>query len=236
MIEEAVIAKLLGSGYGRGKVEQIRKKNDVIIHTSNFGRRIQIMGKSNAKRQTQTQIEKLIEDLQKTTRVEIDLRNSERPVGAIREILKHFGKDLNKLVEGEDCQASMQIKRRKLEVRGEKEAVCKVLNKVEEFLKTLPNTPRNTNVDKECPVCFADVEDPYLLTLCGHAYCSDCITQYVNNIFDSVKSADMFPQTCMFDKCESPVIKEDYSKLLNTEQLQKLYLASLECFLIGNPK
>ena len=241
MIEEAAGAKLLGSRYSRGKIKQIQKKNDVMVRTSNFGRRIQIMGKSNDKRQTRTQIEKLIEDLQKTTRLDIDLRN--RPVGAIREILKHYGKDLNKLVEGEDCQASMQIRRRKLEVQGEKEAVYKVQSKVEEFLKRLPNTRGDTEVDKECPVCFADVEKPHFLTLCGHAYCSECITQYVNDIFDSVKSADMFPQKCMFiihkqDKqdheCESPVIKEDYVAFLNTEQLQKLYRASLECFLIGN--
>ena len=232
MIEEAAVAKLLGSRYSRGKIKQIQKKNDVMVRTSNFGRRIQIMGKSNDKRQTRTQIEKLIEDLQKTTRLDIDLRN--RPVGAIREILKHYGKDLNKLVEGEDCQASMQIRRRKLEVQGEKEAVYKVQSKVEEFLKRLPNTRGDTEVDKECPVCFADVENPHFLTLCGHAYCSECITQYVNDIFDSVKSADMFPQKCMFEQCESPVIMQDYTTLLNTEELQKLYRASLECFLIGN--
>ena len=225
----------MSSGYGRGKVKQIQKKNDTIIRTSNFSRRIEITASSEAKLQARAQIEKLIEDLQKTTHLEIDLRNSDRPVGAIREILKHFGKDLNKLVEGEDCQASMEIRRRKLVLHGAKEAVNKVQNKVEEFLKTLPNSRRETNADNECPVCFADIEDPYLLTLCGHAYCSACITQYLNNIFDSVRTADMFPQKCMCEECESPVIKEDYATLLNTEQVQKLYRVSLECFLIGNP-
>ena len=234
LIEDAGVAKLLSRGYGRTKVRQIQKKNDVIIQTSNFGRRIQITARPNAKLQARVQIEKLIEELQKTSFSEIDLGHSDRPVGAIREILKHFGKDLSKLVEEEDCQASMEIRRRKLVLHGVKEAVNKVENKVEEFLKTLPNSQREENVN-ECPVCLADIEDPYLLTLCGHAYCSACISQYLNNVFDSVKSADMFPQKCMSDKCESPVIKEDYLALLNTDQVEKLYRVSLECFLIGNP-
>jgi ATP-dependent RNA helicase DHX8/PRP22 len=234
VIEDAGIARLLSTGYGRAKVNQIQNKKNIMIQRSNFGRRIQITGNSEAKRRARTQIEKLIEDLQKTTHLEIDLRHSDRPVGAIREILKHFGKDLNKLVEGEDCQASMEIRRRKVVLRGAKEAVSQVQNKIEEFLKTLPNSQRETNVDNECPVCLADVEDPYVLTLCGHAYCSACITQYLSNVFDSVKSADMFPQKCMCEECESPSIKEDYVALLKTEQIQKLYQVSLECFLIGN--
>ena len=41
LIEDAGVAKLLSRGYGREKVRQIPKKNDVIIQTSNFGRRIQ---------------------------------------------------------------------------------------------------------------------------------------------------------------------------------------------------
>ena len=233
VIEDARVAKLLSRGYGREKVRQIQKKNDVIIQTSSFGRRLQITACPKAKLKARVQIEKLIEELQKTTHSEIDLGHSDRPVGTIREILKHFGKDLGKLVEEEDCQASIEIRRRRLVLHGVKEAVNKVENKVEEFLKTLPNSRREDS-SNECPVCFADIEDPHLLTLCGHAYCSECILQYLNNVFDSLKRADMFPQMCMSDKCQSPVVKEDYLALLNTEQVQRLYRVSLECFLIGN--
>ncbi|XP_028412748.1 ATP-dependent RNA helicase DEAH12, chloroplastic-like [Dendronephthya gigantea] len=236
LIEDAETAEILSSGYGRSKIKQIQKQTNAIIYTNNFGRRIQITANSKSKRQARVQIEKLIKDLRKTRHSEIDLRHSDRPVGAIREILKHFGKDLNKLVEGEDCQASMEIRRRKLVLHGSKEAVNKVQNKVEEFLQTLPNSQRETaNLVNECPVCFGEVEDPYLLTLCGHAYCFACITQYLNNVFDSVKSADMFPQKCMCEKCEYYAIKEDYSKLLDVDQIEKLYRISLECFMIGNP-
>ena len=86
-------------------------------------------------------------------------------------------------------------------------------NNMEEFLKTLPNSRGETNVDNECPVCFADVEDPYVLTLCGHAYCSACITQYLSNVFDSVKSADMFPRKC--------IVKD--VNLLPSKKIKKLY-------------
>ena len=231
VVNDVGITKLLSSGYGRAKVKEIQKKNDAIIYTSNFGR-IQITARSEAKLKAREQIEMLIEELQKTTHLQIDLRHS--AVGAIREILKHFGKDLKKLVEGEDCQATMEIRRRKLVLHGAKEAVSKVQNKAEEFLKSLPNSRRETSLNDECPVCFADIENPYLLTLCGHAYCSTCISQYLNEIFNKGKTPDMFPQKCLDEKCESSVIKDDYAALLNTDEMEKLYRVSLDCFLIGN--
>ena len=234
-IEDAAVARVLTSGYGRAKMKEIMKSNGAIIQTSNFGRRIQITGTSAAKHEARTRITVLMEELEKTRNVEVDLRGSDRPVGAIREILKHFGKDLNKLVDGENCQASMEIRRRKLVLRGAVDAVCKVQSKVEEFLKTLPNSRREAKQD-DCPVCFDKIEDPYRLYLCGHAYCSACISPYLISVFDSVKSAEMFPLTCMHEKCELPVIKEDYATFLNTDQIEKLYQVSLECFLIGNEK
>ena len=234
VIEEAEVAKLLSSRYGRGKVKEIQKKKDASIRTNNFGRRIEILASPAAKRQARVQIEELIKDLQKATHLDICLRGSDRPVGAIREILKQFGNDLNQLVEGEDCKAFMEVSRRKISLHGSRESIGRVRDKLEQFLKTLPNSRSGTTVENECPVCFDDVEDPYLLTLCGHAYCTACITQYLNDVFDSVKKADMFPMTCIRDQCKSSVIKEDYATVLSTERVQKLYRVSLECFLIGN--
>ena len=235
-IDDPAVARSLSSGYGRDKLKKIEKNANAFVQSSMLGRCIQITGLPEAKEKAFKQLMKLVKELETTSNHEISLRGADIPVGAIREILKQFRNDLRALVgENNDCKPDMDIRRRKLVLQGSKDGVENARVKVETFLNELRES--QPNIDKkeeECPVCFDKIEQPYRLQVCGHSYCSACISGYIASTFTAERKANMFPQKCMVDGCDYPLTKDDFIALITHDHIEQLYRVSLESFLVDS--
>lgn len=240
-MEDPVLARRLSTGYGGNKLKEIQKESGAFIQSSIISGSIQITGPPEAKEQALRQVNDLIKQLTQNKNLEISLRGSDTPVGTIREVLKQFGKDLEELVkEGEECQVEMNIRRRKLIVSGSDVGVKNVRARFEAFLTELRRLSKHKHCvseeNEECPVCFDEVDEPYRLNVCGHCYCSACISQYVTSTLDSLRSADMFPLKCLYDGCKYPLTKNDFLAVLKKDQMEQFYQVSLESFVIDSDR
>ena len=238
-IEDLAVARRLSSSYGRSKLKTIQRESGALIWSNMIDGCIQITGSPEAKEQAFRQVKELVSQMMENTVTEISLKGPNIPTGTIREMLMQFGRDLKGLVEnGEECQVEMDIRRRKLILRGSKD-VENVRERVDQFLNQLrlPHQRRIVNEVKEvCPVCIDKVDEPYHLNVCGHCYCSACMNQYITSPFDSVKSASMFPLKCLYDNCHYPLTMEDFQAFLKKDQIEQLNRISFESFVIGSDK
>lgn len=240
IIDDPVTARYFFSGLGRKRLAFIEKKNKVSIYSCDYGRRVQITGFPTSQLRTCTEmIMKLIEEFdsnRETDVVEVDLSISKRPVGTIRKILKQFGNDFFKLVEDENCVASLDIQRRKLVFSGSKLSILNVQRKLAKYFDSMSNNSKNFSIPETCcPICLANVETSFSLTHCKHNYCLICIKCYIYDVLSSGRTKNKFPLQCLKENCTSSVVKDDYIAILKTEDIGKLCKVSLECFLIDNP-
>ncbi|PHT46445.1 hypothetical protein CQW23_15603 [Capsicum baccatum] len=99
-------------------------------------------------------------------------------------------------------------------------------------LKEKSSFPTQTTGDKaHCVVCLCELEDPYRLKACTHAFCRSCLLEQCES---AIKSRKGFPMCCLRSGCREPFLLVDLKSLLSTAKLEELFRASLRSFVTAN--
>ncbi|KAF3634763.1 hypothetical protein FXO38_24974 [Capsicum annuum] len=99
-------------------------------------------------------------------------------------------------------------------------------------LKEKSSFPTKTTGDEaHCAVCLCELEDPYRLEACTHAFCRSCLLEQCES---AIKSWEGFPMCYLRSGCGEPFLLVDLKSLLSTEKLEELFRASLGAFVTVN--
>ncbi|PHT62011.1 hypothetical protein T459_34127 [Capsicum annuum] len=99
-------------------------------------------------------------------------------------------------------------------------------------LKEKSSFPTQTTGDKaHCVVCLCELEDPYRLKACTHAFCRSCLLEQCES---AIKSQKGFLMCCLRSGFGEPFLLVDLKSLLSTAKLEELFRASLRSFVTTN--
>ena len=87
--------------------------------------------------------------------------------------------------------------------------------------------------DDTCPLCLCKTEEPsFILQSCGHAYCDECLKQYIES---SIVNKN-FPIRCCEENCGKYLVLKDFGLLIkNKSEKDALMEAGIDHFVMKNP-
>ncbi|KAM3343422.1 hypothetical protein P3S68_025511 [Capsicum galapagoense] len=80
-------------------------------------------------------------------------------------------------------------------------------------------------------VCLCELEDPYRLEACTHAFYRSCLVEQCES---AIKSREGFPMCYLRSGCGEPFLLANLKSLLSIEKLEEIFRASLGAFVIVN--
>ncbi|KAF5390080.1 hypothetical protein D9757_003758 [Collybiopsis confluens] len=94
--------------------------------------------------------------------------------------------------------------------------------------------PRLRRNVASCPVCFAEVDCPVMLSQCKHSYCRSCLIGYLQSAIDG----KCFPLTCLGndDSCSSPIPISVARQVLAPGEFEALVEAAFDAYVHERPK
>ncbi|ONK61612.1 uncharacterized protein A4U43_C08F31770 [Asparagus officinalis] len=168
--------------------------------------------------------------------LEIRLRGHNLPTNLMKNIVQRFGADLMRLKEkAPGVELSLNTRRHILYVRGSKELKQRIEEIVSEVAPSLgvssPPDALLSSLSSECPICLCEIDEPYKLESCGHAFCHSCLVDQCESL---ARSREGFPLRCTKANCNEPFLLVDLKSLLPTNKLEDLFRASLGAFVASS--
>ena len=124
-----------------------------------------------------------------------------------------------------------------ISISASNDVIEKVKKSVDEYNQQLQreyNLGLHQNEDKsdECPVCICQVEKPmFVLQSCGHAYCTECLKQYLKSSISDKK----FPISCCKENCGRRLVLKDFNLLIESKtERVSLLESALDHFVMMN--
>ncbi|KAF3612384.1 hypothetical protein FXO37_36807, partial [Capsicum annuum] len=90
---------------------------------------------------------------------------------------------------------------------------------------------QTTGNEAHYAVCLCELEDPYRLEVCTHAFYRSCLVEQCES---SIKSRKGFPMCYLHSGCGEPFLLANLKSLLSIEKLEEIFRASLGAFVIVN--
>ena len=114
------------------------------------------------------------------------------------------------------------------------EEVKKSVNEYNERLEGVNNFNLHQSEDEGdlCPLCFCQAEKPMsVLQSCGHAYCTECLKQYLKSSISDKK----FPICCCEENCGRRLVLRDFNLLIESKtERDSLLEGALDHFVMMN--
>ena len=165
---------------------------------------------------------------------EIRLKEPGRPPGLMKHLVSIFGSGLRLLEEREGVTTiRLEPKRQIVTMFATEEDYKFLVDKIEEFSKSVDPVHHHRVDEIECCVCFAVIINPnelFRLESCGHTYCIDCFkTQIAPSTVD-------FPIECAADGCAEAIVWRDLYNIseLTDFNIRHVVNASVKSYVAAN--
>jgi ATP-dependent RNA helicase DHX8/PRP22 len=173
---------------GEKAMKHIMETSGAYISLDKRMKTMSIYGAEGARTLAKTDLNKFLDEMENNKPKLIRLRDENQPKGLMKKVVQTFGCDLNevKAIPG-ITEASFDIRKRLLNVRGNDEALETICQRVKELADEIGRAPPGDDDEIACSVCFdtfeEDYKNMYRLQVCGHAYCLECLQRQVSKVF-----------------------------------------------------
>ncbi|PHT59158.1 hypothetical protein CQW23_01521 [Capsicum baccatum] len=184
------IVQLLFSQEGINIIRTVHGKAESYIHLDKHSLHVRIFGSSdNVDRVEQRFIDSLLA-LHESKQIEVHLRGGILPPDLIKRVVTIFGPDLSVLKEKvPGVEFSLNTKRHCICINGTTDMKQSVEDIISEIAQS--SFPTQTTGDEaHCVVCLYELEDPYRLEACTHAFCLSCFLEQCKS---AIKRRERFP-------------------------------------------
>ena len=161
---------------------------------------------------------------------EIHLVSEDKTPGVLKALLLRFGPSLEPLCNKTSVfSLHLSVRNHLLTVCGSTDSVQLVVDEVATICRDISGVSINpeTTLQVDCPVCLCPVEKEgaYIMELCGHVYCKEC----VHGLVQSAINDTQFPIKCVQETCTEVFCIDDLQHIVET-CFQSLLTASLDSF------
>ncbi|PHT35577.1 hypothetical protein CQW23_23277 [Capsicum baccatum] len=205
-------------------VAELRRPLELLMRGKDFG------SSDNVDRAEQRFIDFLLA-LHESKQLEVHLCGGLLPPDLMKKFSTIFGPDLSVLKENvPGVEFSLNTKRHCIYISDTEDLKQNIEDIIYEIAQSHFPT-QTTGNEAHYAVCLCELEDPYRLEACTHAfYCSFLLEQCESVI----KSWEGFPMCYLHSGCGEPFLLADLKSLLSIDKLEEIFKASLGAFVTPN--
>ncbi|KAK6190736.1 hypothetical protein SNE40_002534 [Patella caerulea] len=199
---------------GRKFIRDVQERTSTYIQVDERQYTISIYGTTANFMSAQTEFQNYLNEIQMGTGKEINLRAPGQPNGLMKNLIKEYGMNLEKLVD--ECNlksALLDHKRQLVRLIGDPQNIDQAISVILVMSKNLTKNQQQSSTVREdfpeCCACLCPIEDTsqlYRLEYCGHAYCFDCLGRQITV---AIQSKDL-PILCGEEECQKPLVWNDF--------------------------
>ncbi|RAL50652.1 hypothetical protein DM860_015799 [Cuscuta australis] len=228
------ILQILFSRKGVLLMESIQRETGTHIIFDKHRMILRVYGSQENIQSAEESLVKALLALHQNNQLEIQLRDGILPPDMMKRVVQHFGADLGGLKQKvPEAGLSLNTRRHSISIIGTIESKQRVEEMIHSLAQTSPKNDED-NDDSSCPICFCELEDPYMLEDCCHQFCRSCLSEQIDS---AIRTRDSFPLRCSKEGCGSPILLSDFRSLLSSPRGKKydeLVKASLDAYVAGS--
>ncbi|CAF2760986.1 unnamed protein product [Rotaria sp. Silwood2] len=157
------------------------------------------------------------------------------PKGYLRQVLKlgttyqdTIGKEFHVKIIISDVKRQILIIGKQQDITKAEEAIKKNWSDTLAEQQLLPKE-NATTTSNECPIC-CEVAN-YILEMCGHVSCLNCLKQELSRKFDTTLSNESLKIKCIMQECNSVLSLRDIKTIIDSQNMSRVARASFQAFL-----
>ncbi|KAL5556528.1 hypothetical protein UlMin_038764 [Ulmus minor] len=222
------VVQLLFSRDGMNIKQSLERETGTYILFDRHTLNVRVFGSPDKVAVAQQKLIDSLLSLYESKQLEIHLRGQAQPPNLMKEVVREFGPDLQKLKEKvPGANFTLNTRRHVILMQGDKELKPKVEQIISDMGRMIGSSAERFDNEVTCPICLCDIEDGYQLEDCLHKFCRLCLVEQCDS---AIRNQGSFPLCCTHKDCNSLIRITDLRSLLPSDKLEELFRASVGAF------